>query len=57
MDNEYCIYLGTKEDNQYIISSMNNNINSIVLNKVLLDKLTPVLDFTQIKEKECYFDL
>lgn len=51
IDNEYCIYLGAKEDNQYIISSMNNNINSIVLNKVLLEKLTAVLDFTQIKEK------
>lgn len=47
IENEYTIYLGTQNDNYYIISSMNGNINSIVLNVAELENLTSIIDCTQ----------
>lgn len=44
---EYVIYLGTQNDNYYIISSMNGKINSIVLSKIELKNLTSIIDFSQ----------
>ena len=52
IEDEYAIYLGTQNGNYYIISSMNENANSIVLNKVEFEKLTSIIDFTQNVEED-----
>ena len=47
---EYSIYLGNQGNNQYTILSTDGNINSIVINKLVLDNLNAIIDFKQKQE-------
>ena len=44
---EISIYLGSSNDNQYIIVSTSGKTNSIVLNKVTLENLKSIIDFSK----------
>ena len=49
---EYSIYLGTQNNNEYSILSADGNINSIVISKLVLNNLNAIVDFTQKKQSE-----
>lgn len=48
---EYAIYLGAENNNYYMISSMDGEVNSIVLSRTTLEELTSIIDFTQNVEE------
>lgn len=52
IEDEFCIYLGAQNDNQFSILSKSGDVNSIILNKLDLNNLNCIIDFTQFQKKE-----
>ena len=51
IEDEFCIYLGTQNDNQFSILSTSGDVNSVILNRLDLNNLNYIIDFTSFKIK------